>query len=196
MVALASSDTDSGNNHPASSDAIATSYATDTVTGAPRPPLHTTSTRSRSRSRQTAAARTASSTASADGWTAASRAPAREAWVSRSESRAITPTCTSANSNRRRIGNSRANSTAAEPRSSLRSASTAGDLVDDGVEERRQLARRARPHDQHDGDRGRGQDHECVFRRRLPYLVGEPRTCPHVTRADVPGQQHPGSPPL
>ena len=48
-----------------------------------------------------------------------------------------------------------------------------------------------RPRDQDDGDRGRGQDHERVLGRRLPRLLGDPATRPHVTGTDVPGQQHP-----
>jgi hypothetical protein len=35
------------------------------------------------------------------------------------------------------------------------------------------------------------EDHERVLGRRLPRLLGDPATRPHVAGADVPGQEHP-----
>src|SRR6185503_20553455 len=74
-------------------------------------------------------------------------------------------------------GITNANSTAAEPRSpasvTLRGRRIADHRVDDLVEERRQLARRMRPGDQHDGDGRRRQDHQRILRGRLPFLATE-----------------------
>jgi hypothetical protein len=44
MVALAESRTDAGNSQPERSDATGASYATETVAGDPRVPLHATLT--------------------------------------------------------------------------------------------------------------------------------------------------------
>src|SRR5437899_1838115 len=154
-------------------------YVTRTVTAEPGPSSRSIATASRSWSRLTAARTAASLAAPSSAVTEASRAPARAASSTMSWSFTSSPTCTRASAMVRRRGRIRANSTAAEPRSLLLfrpmrgSLPGLGDLIDDLVEERRQLPRGSGPCDQDDGDRGRGQDDQGVLGGRLTLLSTE-----------------------
>src|SRR3989442_3387238 len=123
--------------------------------------------------------------------TAAARAPARAAASTSNRSRTSSPSWTRASAITRSNGRTSANSTTADPRSPALLARIAGHVVDDVVEERRELPRRMRPRDQDDGDGRSGKDHEGVLRRRLPFLSRE-----EGTKAYGNGEQQHGSPPL
>ena len=85
-------------------------------------------------------------------------------------SRTNNPTWTRASTTTSTSGRTNANSTVADPTDprSLRGIGVPDDRIDDVVEERGELARRARPCDQDHRDGGGGKDHERVLRRRLP----------------------------
>src|SRR5436190_17817886 len=148
-----------------------------TVTGEPRSPTRVVSTEARAGSRPGAAASAAEVMASGSSWTAAARAAARAAASTRRRSRTNNPTWTRASTTTSTSGRTNANSTVADPIDprSLRGIGVPDDRIDDVIEERRELARRARPRDQHHGDGGRGKDHERVLSRRLPLLPTEER---------------------
>src|SRR5262245_2275575 len=107
--------------------------------------------------------------------TAAARAPARAAPTRISWSLTRRPTCRTARAMARIRGRTRANSTVAEARSPTpgRALEAPGDVVDDRVEERRQLATGLCPRDEDERHGGRGEDHECVLGRGLPLLAAE-----------------------
>src|SRR5919108_1596174 len=168
MLARADTVPSCGNSHSTKGTTRGARYVTATVTGAPTPPSRATVTSVRSGGRpppRRAACRTRS-------WsvvTAASRAPSRAAWTTTSESLATSPTCTSAKAKSRAKGRTMASSTAALPMSRAGRVGTGAllgvtdDAIDDAVEERRELPRRPRPDQQHDGDGRRGQDDQGVL---------------------------------
>src|SRR6266542_850842 len=132
---------------------------------------------SRSGSSPTAAATAASRTAPSSVVTAASRTPARADDSRTTWSLTSSPTWSSARTRSRTSGRTRANSTAAGPRWSERRSRSprpapsllglAGDVIDDLVEERRELPGGPGPGDQHDGHRGGRQDDQGVLRSGL-----------------------------
>src|SRR5213083_2958226 len=146
-----------------------------TVTGEPRSPTRVVSTPARAGSRPGAAASAADVTAAGSSWTAAARAAARAAASTRRRSRTNSPTWTRPSTRTSTSGRTNANSTVADPadRRMLRGIGVPDDRVDDVVEERGELAGRARPRDQDHGDRGGREDHEGVLRGGLPLLPAE-----------------------
>src|SRR5436190_6074834 len=151
-----------------------------TVTGEPRSPTRVVSTDARAGSRPGAAASAADVMTAGSSWTAAARAAARAAASTRRRSRTNKPTWTRASTTTSTSGRTNANSTVADPADprSLRGIGVPDDRVDDVIEERWELARRARPRDQDHGDRGGGEDHERVLRGGLPLLPTEERGRP------------------